>query len=77
MKVLFFGRLKDAIGTPELEIDSVDDIESLRKILIEKFPKLEEEVFAIAVNYEVINGNIPLKEDDEIALLPLIAGGKV
>ncbi|CUS76841.1 molybdopterin synthase sulfur carrier subunit [Candidatus Kryptonium thompsonii] len=75
MKVLFFGRLKEIVGTPELKIDSVDDIESLRKVLIEKFPKLKDEVFAIAVNYEIINGNIPLDRNDEIALLPPIAGG--
>jgi len=75
MKVLFFGRLKEIVGTPELKIDSVDDIESFRKVLIEKFPKLKDEVFAIAVNYEIINGNIPLDRNDEIALLPPIAGG--
>lgn len=75
MKVLFFGRLKEIVGTSELKIDSGDDIESLRKVLIEKFPKLKDEVFAIAVNYEIINGNIPLDRNDEIALLPPIAGG--
>ncbi len=75
MKVLFFGRLKEIVGTSELKIDSVDDIESLRKVLIEKFPKLKDEVFAIAVNYEIINGNIQLDRNDEIALLPPIAGG--
>jgi len=75
MKVLFFGRLKEIVGTSELTIDSGTDIESLRKVLIEKFPKLKDEVFAIAVNYEIINGNIPLDRNDEIALLPPIAGG--
>lgn len=75
MKVLFFGRLKEIVGTSGLEIDGVDDLERLRKILLEKFPKLEKEVFAIAVNYEIVNGNIPLEKNDEIALLPPIAGG--
>ncbi len=77
MKILFFGRIKDNIGIEKIEVNSelAEDIESLKKYLFDKFPLLKKEVFAIAVNQEIKTENVKLKEDDEIALLPPIAGG--
>ena len=75
MKVLFFGRLKEVTGTGELEVDGFSSLEDLKKFLFEKYPNLKSEVFAIAVNLEVVSGNVNLKSEDEVAFLPPIAGG--
>jgi len=75
MKILFFGRLKDITGVEEIEINGHENLESLKKFLIEKFPGLRREVFTIAINFEIAGDDIKLKQDDEIALLPPIAGG--
>jgi len=75
IKVLFFGRLKDHIGQDSLFLDSVEDTESLRKTLSDRFPRLRREIFSIAINQEIIRGNEKLSDGDEIALLPPVAGG--
>jgi molybdopterin synthase sulfur carrier subunit len=75
MKVLFFGRLKESIGLDQVEVQGVKSVNELKRYLNENFPVLREEIFAIAVNYEIINDDIFLKEEDEIALIPPIAGG--
>jgi molybdopterin converting factor small subunit len=36
---------------------------------------LEKEIFFIAVNQEIVDKNIKLKDSDEVALLPPISGG--
>jgi len=45
IKVLFFGRLKDITGSREIQISDVEDIESLKAYLFDKFPKLKQEIF--------------------------------
>jgi len=75
VRVLFFGRLKDVTGLEEIYISDVKDIESLKKLLFVKFPKLSQEKFSVAINYEIIFGNENLKDNDEIALIPPVSGG--
>jgi len=75
IRVLFFGRLKDYIGKKTLFLDSIEDTESLRNTLADRFPRLRREIFSIAVNQEIVHGNEKLSDGDEIALLPPVAGG--
>ncbi len=73
--ILFFGRLKDIVGTNEIVVSDIKDIEDLKRYLFEKFPKLKGEIFSIALNYEIIHTNENLKDNDEVALIPPVAGG--
>jgi molybdopterin synthase sulfur carrier subunit len=75
IRVLFFGRLRDVVGTNEIIASDIKDIEDLKKYLFEKFPKLKVEIFSIALNYEIIHTNENLKDNDEVALIPPVAGG--
>ena len=75
MKVLLFGMLAENIGTQEIEIDSMSDLDSLRNYLVERFPSLKNRQFIIAVNKQKADKNIKLKLGDEIALIPPFAGG--
>ncbi|CUS96774.1 molybdopterin converting factor subunit 1 [Candidatus Chrysopegis kryptomonas] len=75
MKVLFFGRLKESIGLDQVEVQGVKSVNELKRYLNENFPILGKEIFAIAVNYKIINDDASLKEEDEVALIPPIAGG--
>jgi molybdopterin converting factor subunit 1 len=76
--ILFFGRLRDAIGvrvlTAALPAD-VRDTESLRAWLGRDHPALRDESVRIAVNAELRSGAAPLEEGDEIAFLPPMSGG--
>jgi molybdopterin synthase sulfur carrier subunit len=75
IRVLFFGRLKDIVGTNEIVASDIKDIEDLKRYLFEKFPKLKGEIFSVALNYEIIHTNENLKDNDEVALIPPVAGG--
>jgi molybdopterin synthase sulfur carrier subunit len=75
IRVLFFGRLRDVVGTNEIVASDIKDIEDLKRYLFEKFPKLKGEIFSVALNYEIIHTNENLKDNDEVALIPPVAGG--
>jgi len=77
--VLLFASLKDIVGKGQLEIE-VDEkcsIESLSKKLYELYPKVEsyDSSVRIALNQEIIENDIELKDGDEVAYLPPVSGG--
>jgi molybdopterin converting factor small subunit len=74
VQILFFGRLRD--GAPAGAVPrEVGDTDSLRAWLGEGRPELLDASIRIAVNDEMILGNRPLGDDDEIAFLPPMSGG--
>ncbi len=77
--VLLFASLKDIVGKGQLEIE-VDEkcsIEILSKKLYELYPKVEsyDSSVRIALNQEIIENDIELKDGDEVAYLPPVSGG--
>jgi molybdopterin converting factor small subunit len=75
MKILAFGRLNELIGSTHVDIQGITSVEELRHELNRRFPKLENEVYAIAVNKTVVTGELRLENDSEVALLPPFSGG--
>ena len=82
MKIKYFAWLKNITKTECEDIldKSVTDIQSLKKYLCQKYPKLEDyiitdQVIQIAVNLEYISENIEISNDDEIAMFPPVSGG--
>jgi sulfur-carrier protein len=75
VRILFFGRLKDVTGKESIIFDSIEDIDSVRRNLSDSFPDMSNEIFAVALNQEIVNGNKQISDGDEVALLPPIAGG--
>jgi molybdopterin synthase sulfur carrier subunit len=79
LNVLFFGRLKDAIGHAQesIEIASGSRIEDLFANCAARYPALADHRTAIAVsrNHEFAAWTTPLQPGDEIAFLPPVSGG--
>ena len=76
--ILFFGRLRDAVGTSALTAtlpEGIRDTDGLRAWLGRDHPALRDASVRIAVNAELSPGNAPLAEGDEIAFLPPMSGG--
>ena len=73
--VLLFGMLAEKASCSSAVIENIKDLDELVTNLKAKFPFLENATYAIAVNQTVINGNIKLNDNDEIALLPPFSGG--
>ena len=75
VKILFFGKLIDIIGTKELYLSDFKDIFALKNFLFKKYPELNQETIIITLNHEIIYENKNLKDGDEIAILPPVSGG--
>ena len=82
MIIKYFAWIKNITNIDEeiINDESIVDIESLKKYLIKKYPKLkkymiEEDLIRIAINLEYIMTNKSIGIDDEIAFFPPVSGG--
>ena len=82
MKIKYFSWLKNITNTDYEEISSkkINDINSLKKYLCKKYPKLKnyiikKDIIRIAVNLEYSFKNKKLNSKDEIAIFPPVSGG--
>jgi molybdopterin converting factor subunit 1 len=77
MKLRFFGRLRDAIGS-ELEVDvpqGVTDTDQLRTWLGGRYPAVLDASVRIALDDCVLIAPASIEEAREIAFLPPMSGG--
>lgn len=80
MQVLFFGQLKETLGTTKLQIDSpVKTVKELKVLLGEKGAVWQENLFEhsclCAVNQVLAQDSQTLDENDEVAFFPPVTGG--
>lgn len=80
MDVLLFGIAKDIVGRSEIQILAVDaipnSVQELKDFMIRKFPDFGKlSSFAVAVNSEYAEDDVPLDRNDEIAIIPPVSGG--
>jgi len=75
INLLTFGQLVDLTGQNAWQMEDIADIDQLKAILVEKYPALAQSKYLIAVNMEVVRGNVILNPGDVVALLPPFSGG--
>ncbi len=78
--VLYLGMLKEIVGRDkeELQLPANSRLGELFSELQRRIPKLTEfrSAIALAVNYEYSDAATVLQDNDEVALLPPVSGGK-
>ncbi|HVM87979.1 MAG TPA: MoaD/ThiS family protein [Puia sp.] len=75
VEIILFGQLKDIIGKSIINVNDVDNLADLQKILQQSYPALLNTKFVVAVDRKIVSGNIKLSNKNEIALLPPFSGG--
>jgi molybdopterin synthase sulfur carrier subunit len=75
LTLLAFGQLTDITGQSTWEMEDISDTDQLKTMLVEKYPALAQSKYLVAVNMEVVRGNVILKPGDVVALLPPFSGG--
>ena len=82
MVIKYFAWLKNITNIEEEIIDNktIIDVETLKKFLIKKYPKLDkfmnqDDVVRVAINLEYTISNDKINSNDEIALFPPVSGG--
>lgn len=67
--------LAEKLPQSEFKFPGQKDSDHLLKALKENYPVLKDLNFSLAVDRQMVNQNIPLKGNEEIALLPPFSGG--
>jgi molybdopterin converting factor small subunit len=75
VNILFFGALVEITQTATLTLTEVKSSDEALELLHKKFPMLCHYKFSLALNQKFLVDNAPLKNGDELALLPPFAGG--
>ncbi len=75
VKVLFFGVLSEVAGSDCRYYSDASSTDDLRHRILDEFPEIEHYNYRLSLNNEIIESDIPLSDNDEVALLPPFAGG--
>ena len=75
ISLLIFGQLADDTGASSLVLEDITDTDTLKNILLERYPSLKTRKFTIAVNAKLITANTQLIDNSTIALMPPFSGG--
>lgn len=79
VSVLFFGTAHDLTGfeREQLEVVEGERLGDLRRRYEQRFPRLRELAGSLltAVNQEVVEPSVVLREGDEVAFMPPVSGG--
>ena len=82
MIIKYFAWLKTITNIEEevLTDPSIKDINTLKKYLLKKYPKMKkhldnDSLIRVAINLSYTAENDAIKDDDEIALFPPVSGG--
>lgn len=75
IQIKFFGQIADVAGTSDMQVQNVNDTDSLRAKMISDFPQLKNYQFVVAVDKKIVNGNQMLHSNNVVAFLPPFAGG--
>ena len=80
IRVSLFASLAEVAGTRCLNLESLPapaTAEALAEAVFTRFPELAalRESVIVAVNAEYVTGDFPVREGDEVALIPPVSGG--
>jgi molybdopterin synthase sulfur carrier subunit len=82
MKVLFFGSLREQLGTDELNTALPHGVETIGQLLQSLQSQGDEWKLALgtgnvlfAVNQDMVDENTTISDSDEVALFPPVTGG--
>jgi len=75
--ILYFGMIAEATRCKEeiLSIEEGSNVEGLENLLKNKYQKLKQLSFKIAIDQEISSGTTLLSTNNQIALLPPFSGG--
>ena len=75
VKVLFFGALSEVAGSDCRYYTDARSTNDLQHRILDEFPEIAHYNYRLSLNNEIIETDMPLGDNDEVALLPPFAGG--
>ncbi|TAF65732.1 MAG: MoaD/ThiS family protein [Cytophagales bacterium] len=74
-KIIAFGIIAEKIGKTEFYLENIATTQALKEKLYNQYPFLQTLTFSIAIDHEILQEELTLEENQEIALLPPFSGG--
>lgn len=68
--VVAFGQMTEVLGKRSLTLHNIPNTDQLKLQLHRLYPALNHIDYQLAIDREIISGNVTLKNDHLIALLP-------
>lgn len=75
INILAFGQVASVTGNNFSLEENVEDTDSLKNALHQRYPVLSEIKYSIAVDKKIVHENMELKDNVTVALLPPFSGG--
>ncbi len=75
VNVLAFGKIADIAAARAWKMAGVQTTAEVRRQLEETYPGLRGLNYLVAVDKEIVNGDAPLHDGAEVALMPPFSGG--
>lgn len=75
IEIKFFGQLAELTGKINIEVNEVNDTDSLIKKMLSAYPVINEFNFLVTVDKKLVKGNQKLEDGCEVAFLPPFSGG--
>ena len=75
VNVKYFGMIAEAVGKGSEEIELASPVMDLRIHFLQLYPQLSALTWKLAVDQEIVEGAVVLRERAEVVLLPPFAGG--
>ena len=79
VRVKLFAMVRDIAGTDEkiIPLPADSSASAVLESLLREYPRLKEwkDYLRIAVNWNYVDGHQPIRDGDEVAIIPPVSGG--
>lgn len=75
IEIHLYGELTDIVGKDRFTIENCESVHGCIEHLSNEFPKLQDKIYRVALNNELTDADLPVKNGDTLVLMPPFAGG--
>ena len=75
IEIISFGKIADFIENQKMELDGISNTTELANHLERVFPLLGTIKYKIALNKQIVQGEVAIFNEDSVALMPPFSGG--
>lgn len=75
IEIISFGRISEFIGSQRIEVSGTGNTDELKGYLEKSFPMLRNVKYKLALNNKIVQGNLPILNNDKVAIMPPFSGG--